>query len=300
MLARTHDMLKTAMQSNPPYGVLAFNVIGLEHAEAIILGSEAERAPVILQISQNAIRYRLDALEPITAACRELAQATSVPVALHLDHATTHDLCVRAAASGMSSVMFDASTSSHERNIKRTAEETRWAHAHGLSIEGELGIVGGKDGAVTSPDGMTDPAAAAVYVVETGVDSLAVAVGSRHGMTEQSVELDFDRISAIRDAVTIPLVLHGSSGISDMALLEAVQRGVTKVNMATQLNMAFTDAVRRFLDHNALATDPRRYGEVGRTAIVDVVRAKCRLVGASGRGSSGSSSGIRPNDGSVR
>jgi len=289
MLVRTHDILEAAMQSNPPYGVLAFNVISLEHAEAIILGAEAERAPVILQISQNAIRYHLGALEPIAAACRELARSASVPVALHLDHATTHDLCVRAAAAGMSSVMFDASTSSHDRNIERTADETRWAHAHGLSIEGELGIVGGKDGAVTSPEGMTGPAAAAAYVVTTGVDSLAVAVGSKHGMTDQSAEIDFDRISAIRDAVTIPLVLHGSSGISDMALLEAVRRGVTKVNMATQLNVAFTGAVRRFLDHNTAATDPRRYGEVGRAAIVDVVRAKCRLISASGHDSTGSS-----------
>lgn len=284
MLARTQDLLDTAMRDSSRYGVLAFNVIGLDHAEAIVLGAEAERAPVILQISQNAIRYRIGLLEPIAAACRELAMASGTQVALHLDHATTHDICVRAAAAGVSSIMFDASTSSHERNIEMTAAQTRWAHQAGVSVEGELGTVGGKDGAVTSAEGMTDPAAAADYVRSTGVDSLAVAVGTEHGMTRQSIGLDFERISALREAVDVPLVLHGSSGVSDDGLVEAVRRGIVKVNIATQLNAAFTGAIRHYLANDGQVTDPRRYGEVGRTAMMDVVRAKCRLVGAAGQG----------------
>lgn len=284
MLARTQDLLEAAMRADARYGVLALNVIGLDHAEAIVRGAEAERAPVILQISQNAIRYRMGMLEPIAAACRALAVASGMPVALHLDHATTHDLCVRAAAAGMSSIMFDASTSSHERNIEITTREARWAHEMGLSIEGELGIVGGKDGAVTSVEGMTDPVAAADYVRTTGVDSLAVAVGTEHGMTSQVAELDFQRISALRDVVDVPLVLHGSSGVTDEALVEAVHCGIVKINMATQLNAAFTVEIRDYLARDRQVTDPRRYGEIGRTAMMDVVRAKCRLVGAAGRG----------------
>jgi fructose-bisphosphate aldolase, class II len=283
MLARTQDLLETAMRATPRYGVIAFNVIGLEHAEAIVEGAEAERSPVILQISQNAIRYRRGAIEPIAAACRAMAEAAAVPVALHLDHATTHALCARAAAAGMSSIMFDASTSSHALNIELTAAEAAWAHGIGVSIEGELGVVGGKEGAVTSIEGMTDPGAAGEYVAATGIDALAIAVGTEHGMTEQRATLDLDRIEAIRAVVDVPLVLHGSSGVAAAVLAEAIRRGITKVNMATQLNVAFTGAIRAYLDCHPEVTDPRRYGEVGRAAIVEVVRETCRVVGSTGR-----------------
>jgi fructose-bisphosphate aldolase class II len=283
MLVHTLDLLHAAMRSTPRYGVLAFNVIGLEHAEAIIEGAEAEASPVILQISQNAIRYRNGAIEPIAAACREMAKNARVPVALHLDHATTHDLCMRAQACGFNSFMFDASALPWEENLALTTSEADWAHEQDLSLEGELGIVGGKDGAVTSLEGMTDPDAAAAYVAATGVDALAVAVGTEHGMTEQVASLDLDRIAALHAAVDIPLVLHGSSGVPADMLREAVRRGITKVNVATQLNAAFTGAIRTYLEEHADVTDPRAYGQVGRAAIVDVVRAYMQMVGSSGR-----------------
>jgi fructose-bisphosphate aldolase class II len=283
MLTRTQDLLEAARRAAPPYGVPAFNVIGLEHAEAIVAGAEAERAPVILQISQNAIRYRLGAIEPLAAACRELAAAAAVPIALHLDHATTHQLCLRAAEAGFSSIMFDASTASHERNIALTADEVAWAHGRGLSVEGELGVVGGKAGVVSTADGMTDPGEAAAYVAATGVDALAVAVGTEHGMTQRRARLDLDRIAAIRAAVDVPLVLHGSSGVPADTLVEAVRRGITKVNLATQLNQAFTGAIRAYLRDYPEVTDPRSYGETGRAAMLEVVRANLRLVGAAGR-----------------
>jgi fructose-bisphosphate aldolase class II len=283
MIARTQDLLLEAMRADPPYGVVAFNVIGLEHAEAIVAGAEAERAPVILQISQNAVRYRNGAIEPIAAACRELARAASVPVALHLDHATTHELCVRAAEAGISSIMFDASTDEHARNIALTATETEWAHANGLSIEGELGVVGGKEGVVSAAETMTDPEEAVRYVAATGIDALAIAVGTEHGMTERRASLDLARIAAIRARVDVPLVLHGSSGVPAEVLAEAVRCGITKVNMATQLNAAFTGAVRAYLRAHPEDTDPRRYGEPGRSAIEGVVRETLRLVGAAGK-----------------
>ncbi len=283
MLVRTQDLLVAAMEAPNPYGVLAFNVIGLEHAEAIVCGAEAERSPVILQLSENAIRYRMGALEPITAACRELAVTARVPVALHLDHATSHGICVRAVNAGMSSIMFDASALAFRSNIEATFREASWAHDAGLTIEGELGIVGGKGGSVSMAEQMTDPREAVEYVRKTTVDSLAVAVGTKHGMTSRSATLDFQRIEALCSAVEVPLVLHGSSGVADQDLAEAVHRGIVKINIATQINVAFTEAIRRYLAEDAHVTDPRQYGEVGRAAITGVVRSKLHLVGAAGK-----------------
>lgn len=282
MLARTLNLLHAARHADLPYGVLAFNVIGLEHAEAIVHGAETERAPVILQVSQNAIRYRLGRLEPLVAACRILAETAIVPVALHLDHATTRELCERAAQAGMSSVMFDASAGDEEENVDRTRAIVTWGHGAWVAIEGELGVVGGKEGVVTSTEGLTDPGAAARYVAGTGVDLLAIAVGTEHGMARQT-RLDLERIQAIRATVAVPLVLHGSSGVPDADLAAAIRSGITKVNMATQLNAAYTGAIRSYLASDPGVTDPRRYGAPAREAIVEVVRAKCRLVGASGR-----------------
>ena len=280
MLSHTLHLLTRAQRDG--YGVLACNVIGLDHAEAIVQGAEAERAPVILQVSQNAIRYRLGRLEPLVTACRETALAADVPVALHLDHATTREMCERAVAAGMSSVMFDASSDDEEVNIARTGETARWAHDRRIAIEGEIGVVGGKEGAVTTVEGMTDPDAAAHYVAATGVDLLAVAVGTEHGMARET-RIDLGRISAIRAMVDVPLVLHGTSGVPDEDLREAVRLGITKVNMATQLNAAYTGAIREHLATDPHVTDPRRYCSPAREAMAAVVRAKCRLIGASGR-----------------
>lgn len=282
MLARTQDLLNQAMRHDRPYGVLALNVIGLEHAEAIVAGAEAERSPVVLQISQNAVRYR-GAIEPLALACLHMAKTASVPVALHLDHATTDDLCEQAANLGFSSIMFDASASTEDDNVRITSGKVAWAHARGISIEGELGIVGGKNGTVTSADRMTDPDHAQRYVEATGIDMLAIAIGSEHGMTGRHASLDLDRLDRIRRSVDLPLVLHGSSGIPDDMLTDAVRCGITKVNLATQLNAAFTAAVRRYLDEQPSAVDPRKYGEVGRAAMIEVVRDRCRLVGSSNR-----------------
>lgn len=281
MLIPTQHLLDQAMRHDPPYGVLALNVIGLEHAEAIVAAAEAEHSPVILQISQNAIRYR-GAIEPLGRACQELARASTVPVALHLDHATTDDLCERAAELGFSSIMFDASAATEDENIRLTAQKVEWAHRHDVTIEGELGIVGGKDGIVTSTQGLTDPDAARHYVDATGIDALAVAIGTEHGMTQRRASLDLDRLDRIRRVVAVPLVLHGSSGVPDETLAEAVSRGITKVNLATQLNSAYTAAIRECLDQDRAVVDPRIYGATGRTAMTELVRHRCRLVGSSG------------------
>jgi fructose-bisphosphate aldolase class II len=281
MLVSMIEPLHEAQQGR--FGVVAFNVIGLEHAEAIVAGATRERAPVILQISENAIKYHLGELEPVGLACAELARRAPGRVALHLDHATSFALCERAHAAGFTSVMFDASAMAFDDNIRETKRLAAWAHGAGIAIEGELGVVGGKDGIHSSVDGMTDPARAADYIAATGLDALAVAVGSEHGMRARTARLDLPRIDRIRANVAVPLVLHGASGVADALLAEAIAHGISKVNIATQLNQAYTRAVRASLASDPDVVDPRRYGAEGRDAMIAVVRDRCQFAGASRR-----------------
>ncbi|MEV7023619.1 class II fructose-bisphosphate aldolase [Kitasatospora sp. NPDC093558] len=245
-------------------GVGAFNVIQLEHAQAIVAGAEAVGAPVILQLSENAVRYH-GALAPVAAATLALAQHATIPVAVHLDHATSAELVAEAVDLGFSSVMFDASALAHADNLRRTAEVVDRCHAAGVWVEAELGEIGGKDG-VHAPGVRTDPDEAAEFAAATGVDALAVAVGSSHAMATRDAVLDFGLIARLREAVPVPLVLHGSSGVADDDLTRAVEHGITKVNIATQLNRVFTASVRRALAGDAWLVDTRRYLGAGRAA----------------------------------
>lgn len=251
-------------------GIAAFNVITLEHAEAIVSGAEAAGSPVILQISQNAVHYHGGNPVPIARATATLAESSTVPAALHLDHVKSMDLLHRAAAAGFSSVMYDAAALDHEDNVSATRQAAEWAHEHGLWIEAELGQVGGKDGAHT-PGVRTDPRAARDYVARTGVDALAVAVGSSHAMTTRSAQLDLGLIRELRDALEVPLVLHGSSGVSARDLAAAVADGMVKINIGTMLNVAFTEGVRSELDHAPGLVDPRHYLVRGRERVAEVV-----------------------------
>ena len=260
-------------------GVGAFNVIGIEHAEAIVTGAEDAGAPTVLQVSENCVAYH-GALAPIAGACLAIARAAAVPVAVHLDHATSTDLVWAAAGLGLGSVMFDASALPYEQNVAATAEMAAWCHDRGLWVEAELGEIGGKNG-VHAALARTDPAEAAGYVAATGVDALAVAVGSSHAMLTRDAVLDVGLITAIARAVSVPLVLHGSSGVPDADLAAAVAAGMTKVNIATQLNKVFTAAVRRCLAADAGLVDPRKYGAAGRAAIAPEV---ARLLGVLGAG----------------
>jgi fructose-bisphosphate aldolase class II len=258
-------------------GIGAFNVIGIEHAEAIVAGAEAAASPVVLQISENCAAYH-GALEPIAQACLSIAGSVDVPVAVHLDHATREDLVHAAAGLAVQSVMYDASALSYARNVEATAAVTRWCHDRGIWVEAELGEIGGKNG-VHSPLARTRPDEAAAYVAATGVDALAVAVGSSHAMLTRDASLDLGLIAEIHQAVSVPLVLHGSSGVADAGLAAAVRAGMTKINVATQLNKAFTAAVRACLNGDAGMVDPRRYGSAGRDAVAAEVARLLRVIG---------------------
>ncbi|MEU5901389.1 class II fructose-bisphosphate aldolase [Streptomyces venezuelae] len=257
------------------HGVAAFNVITLEHAEAVALGAERTGAPAILQISENAVKFHGGRLSAIAAATAAVARASSAPLSLHLDHVTDVELLRAAHPEGFSSVMFDASKLSYGENVKATADAVRWGHERGIWVEAELGEVGGKEGEAPldahAPGVRTDPAEAAAYVAETGVDALAVAVGSSHAMTERTASLDHGLIAALATAVPVPLVLHGSSGVPDEEIRRAVASGIVKVNVGTALNTAFTGAVRAFLDAQPSAVDPRKYMAPAREAVAETV-----------------------------
>ncbi|MEU0369732.1 class II fructose-bisphosphate aldolase [Streptomyces sp. NPDC006283] len=262
-LSPTDDIVRSAAEGGA--GVGAFNVVQLEHAEAIVAGAEAAGRPVILQVSENTARYH-GALEPIGLATLAIARASSAPVAVHLDHAESADLVRQAVELGFTSVMFDASKLRYDENVAATREITAYCHARNVYVEAELGEVGGKDGA-HAPGVRTDPDEAREFVDATAVDALAVAVGSSHAMLTRDAVLDFALISRLRDAVSVPLVLHGSSGVGDAGLIKAIEAGMTKVNISTHLNKAFTRAARTYLDSHPDAADPRKYLGPARDAV---------------------------------
>ena len=246
-------------------GLGAFNVFSIEHAEALTAAAEVAGIPVVLQISQNAVRYH-GALAPIALATLALAGSGAVPMVVHLDHATDTSLVDEAIELGFGSVMFDASTMPYAENVAATAAVVQRCHDHGLDVEAELGEIGGKDG-VHSPGTRTQPEEARAFVEATGVDALAVAVGTSHAMTERHAALDLELISELRAAVPVPLVLHGSSGVPDEELVRAVDAGMTKINIATHLNQVFTNSVRATLAANPAMVDSRRYLGPARDAV---------------------------------
>lgn len=250
--------------------VAAVNVITLEHAEAICTAATTFDVPVILQISENAVLFHGGRPQPIAAAAAEVARLAAVPVALHFDHVTRDDLVAAAADAGFGSVMFDAGALPYPENVARTARAARVAHDSGLWVEAELGYVGGKADAPLSAHAAgarTDPDEAADYVARTGVDGLAVAVGSSHAMTTRSATLDIDLIARLRDRLAVPLVLHGSSGVPDEQLRAAAAAGISKINVGTALNIAMTHSIRDFLAGDERVVDPRKYLAPARQAM---------------------------------
>ncbi len=256
----------------------AFNVITLEHAEAIVAAASEAGRGVVLALSENAIRYHDGAAEPILAAVHALASHAGIPLAIHLDHLIDDDLVDQAVRGRLrpyvSSLMYDGGALPYSENLARTSQVVDDGHAAGLWVEAELGYVGGKPGAAQSahaPGVRTEPAEAAAFVATTGVDALAVAVGSSHAMTSRTARLDHGLIAALHDAVPVPLVLHGSSGVPPEELGLAVSAGITKINVGTALNLAMTMSLRDALGADPDVTDPRRYLAPARQAMQDAV-----------------------------
>lgn len=266
------------------YAVGAFNCNNMEIVQAIVAAAEKENAPVIMQASQGAIKYA--GLDYITAMARLAAGKTKVPVALHLDHGTSFDQCMQCIQAGFSSVMIDGSKLPLRDNIALTRRVIDVARACGVSVEAELGKIGGTEDDITVSERealFTDPEEAAVFVRETGVVSLAVAIGTAHGQYKGVPELDFPRLEKIISLVKIPIVLHGSSGVPDDAVRRAISLGVCKVNIDTNIREAFVDGARKVLEDNPREIDPRKMLGPARDAAVEVIRDKIRVFGSSGK-----------------
>ena len=249
--------------------VLAVNVVNIEHAEAFASASEQTGLGLVMQLSENAVRYH-GSFAPIGKAMLELANSASTPIAVHLDHATERLLVTEAINLGFNSVMFDGSKLDINENVKQTVEVVNEARAKDVWVEAEIGEIGGKDG-VHAPGVKTSVEDAVYFFEACGVDGLAVAVGSSHAMSEKTATLDLQRISEISKAVDAPLVLHGSSGVSKEQLVSAIEAGIRKINLSTELNKAFTHSIRETLDADKGMVDPRKYFMPARDTVKSIV-----------------------------
>lgn len=263
------------------YAVGAFNAHNLEFVQGILRAAEELQAPVILQLSARAIHYA--GLRTLASMVRAAAQQAQVPVVMHLDQGD-YEMNMRCLVAGFTSLMFDGSALPFAMNVEETHRIAEAAHVMGIPIEGDLGHVGGnRQEAPAHPDGFTDPDAAQRFVTLSGVDSLAINVGSIPKMREKTARLDIPRIRALSHATGVPLVLRHSSGLPDDDLRAAIANGVAKVAVGTELNQAFTTALRQAVAKDPDQIDPRPLLGAGRLAIAEVVRTKIRLFGSAGR-----------------
>jgi len=280
-LVTSKELLLRAKEEK--FAIGAFNANNLEQVQAIIEAAEEERSPVILQASQGAIQYA--GIENIVAIVKNMAERATVPVVLHLDHGTSFEQNIMCLRMGFTSLMFDGSKLPYEENVRITRKIVEIAHAVGLPVEGEIGQIPGTETHTLEEiqKMMTSPEEAARFVEETGVDSLAVAVGSLHRMREKAAYLDHDRIKKIAALTKIPLVLHGSSGVLDEEMKKGISEGLCKINVATQLNMAFTAGIKEAIAKMPDEVDPRKILKVGREKVKEVVRDRMRVFGSSGK-----------------
>ena len=271
------------------FAIGAFNANTMEQMQAIVLAAQAENAPVIIQVSHRALSYvgsgsEIRGLQYMAALGKVAAASVDVPVSLHLDHANENEV-LQAIALGFTSVMFDGDYLPFAENVATTKRLCAVAHAVGVCMEAEIGEVPKPDGAAynLADIDLTTPDDAETFVQATGIDTLAIALGSVHGLKDKSVSLDLERLEAIRAQVATPLVLHGSSGVNNTDIAEGIKLGLAKINIATQLSKAFTGAVRQVLAADDDLVDPRKYLGPGRTAQIEVVRERIRFVGAAGK-----------------
>lgn len=280
-LVTSKELMLEAQRNH--YAIGAFNVENMEMVQAVVAAAEELSSPVIIQTTPGTLKYA--APEMFYANVRAAAKAARVPVVMHLDHGSSFELALRAFRAGYTSIMIDGSLLGFEENIALSKSVADACHAGGVPVEAELGKVGGKeddhDGG--SGNGYTDPEEAAEFVRRTGVDSLAVAIGTAHGIYKGIPKLDTERISRIREAVSVPLVLHGTSGVPDDTVRECIARGMCKINYATDLRIAFTKGVREYLQNNPTAYDPKKYNAVGRENVKQYVMQKILLCGSNGR-----------------
>ena len=264
------------------YAVGAFNVENLEMVQAVIAAAEELQAPVMMQTTPSTVKYA--GLDYYYAMVKAAAERATVPVAMHLDHGSSFELAMQALRTGYTSIMIDGSHSVFEENIKVSKRVTDACAPSGIPVEAELGKVGGKEDDLDGGSGgYTDPSEAKEFVERTGVSSLAVAIGTAHGVYAGEPKLDLDRLTEIRKVVDIPLVLHGASGLADEAVQESIRRGICKVNFATELRIAFSDGIKEVLKKEPGTIDPKKYGAAGRENVKQLVMQRIKVCGSDGK-----------------
>ena len=277
----TKKMLEHAKNNN--YAVCAFNAENLEMVQAIVRGAEEMNAPVIIQTTPSTVKYTDCAY--FHAITNTAVKDSRIPAALHLDHGNSFELVCKAIESGYSSVMIDASHESFDENINITRKVVEFAQRVNVPVEAELGQVGGKEEEddLDADNVYTNPNDAVEFVRQTGVDSLAVAIGTAHGIYKTMPKLDLDRLSEIKKVIDIPLVLHGATGLSDDIIKECVKRGINKINFATELRLTYTNAVREKLNSDKNIIDVKIYSGYARDCVKELVKEKIKLSGSAGR-----------------
>jgi tagatose 1,6-diphosphate aldolase GatY/KbaY len=281
MLVTSKKMLLDAQAGG--YAVGAFNIENMEMAQAAIAAAEALRSPILLQTTPGTLKYADAAL--YLANVRALAETATVPVAMHLDHGSSFQQAMSVYRAGYTSIMIDGSKLPFEENIALTAKVVEVCHCGNVPVEAELGMVGGKEDGMEggNMDIYTDPDQAAEFVQRTGVDFLAVGIGTAHGVYKGEPKLDVERLSQIRAKVSVPLVLHGTSGVPDDTVRECIARGMCKVNYATDLRIAFTKGVKEYLAANPDTYDPKKYSAKGRELVKQYVMQKILVCGSNNR-----------------
>ncbi|WP_274648512.1 class II fructose-1,6-bisphosphate aldolase [Paenibacillus humicola] len=264
------------------FAVGQFNLNNLEFAQATVEAAMEEKSPFIFGVSEGALKYM--GMEFTVAIAEAAAKKSGLPIALHLDHGSSFEVAMKCIRAGFSSVMFDGSHYTLEENIKLTKEVVKTAHAMGVSVEGELGTIGGVEDDLSVDEAhatLAKPEEAIRFYEETGVDCLAIAVGTAHGMYKGEPKIHYDIIQKVADAIPVPVVLHGGSGVPDEAIRLSVQAGVGKINVNTENQVACTNAIREVLAGDANVYDPRKYLTPARNAMKAVIQEKIRLFGSS-------------------
>jgi len=266
------------------YAVGQFNMNNLEFAQAITDAAIEEKSPFIFGVSEGALKYM--GMEYTVAIAKAAADKSGLPIALHLDHGSSFEVAMACIRAGFSSVMFDGSHHPYEENIRLTKEIVKAAHAMGVSVEGELGTIGGVEDDISVDEAnaaLAKPAEAIRFYEETGVDALAIALRTAHGMYKGEVKIHYDIIREVASKIPVPIVLHGGSGVPDDMIRESIQAGVGKINVNTENQVACTAAIREILAKDAKVYDPRKYLTPARAAMKEVVREKIRLFGSSNK-----------------
>ena len=276
-LVSSREMLLKAQKEG--YALGAFNVENMEMVQAVIEAAEEMRSPVMIQTTSGTLKYATPAM--YASMVRAMAEKASVPVCMHLDHGDSVETAKKCMEAGYTSLMIDGSKLDFEANIAITREVVEMAGD--LPIEAELGTVGGKEDGHSAEAQYTEPDKAVEFVKRTGISSLAVAIGTAHGIYKGEPKLDINRLAEIRKVVDIPLVLHGTSGVPEDAVRACIKEGICKVNYATDLRIAYTNGVRALLAEKPDAYDPKAFGKVGRAEVKKVVCDRIRLVGSDGK-----------------